>query len=255
MSKYAHLIPQLNQLAIEAGAIIMPYYKGECEIEIKEDNSPVTEADIAANAYIVAALQQFAPEVQIVSEEGKQNPVTKDQDFWLVDPLDGTKSFIKQTGEFTVNIALIEAGEPTLGVIYVPVREELYFTGEDGSAYKQAKNAASQQISTRNVPESGMIVVASQSHRTQETDDFINGLENVDTLISASSSLKLCLVAEGAADVYPRFGPTMEWDIAAGHAILRAAGGHLRNPDHSVFEYAKPTFLNGHFIAWGRLAG
>ncbi len=246
-------MPRLTAIARQAGAIIMRYYEGGVDVMHKEDDSPVTEADIAANAYIVEQLSALTQEIPIVAEESDNtahDPAGMAQ-FWLVDPLDGTKSFIARRGQFTVNIGLVEEGVPVLGVIYVPVQDVLYYTGEDGQAYKQEADGAPERITCRMPGEDGLVVVASKSHRTQETNDFIAEL-SVAEVVSAASSLKFCLVAEGKADIYPRFGTTMEWDTAAGHAVLLAAGGQVTHPDGAAFGYGKPEFRNTYFIAWGR---
>ena len=250
-------IATLNQIARDAGATIMAFYRQDPDVFHKQDKSPVTEADIAADKQIVAALHQLSPEIPVVSEEGskdRQGSAT----FWLVDPLDGTKSFIKHTDEFTVNIGLIEQGKPVLGVVYVPARDTLYYTADAETACRQAGAGAVEVVTVRQPPESGLDVVASTSHRTQETNDFIDRLPEmtgkpVHGLVAAASSLKLCLVAEGAADVYPRLGPTMEWDTAAAHAVLLAAGGRLEQPDGGPFVYGKEDGLNTHFVAWGEV--
>lgn len=248
-----NLSKQLTEIARQAGKIIMGFYEGGAGIEIKKDKTPVTEADITANDFIVKKLKKLTPDIPIVAEESENTQDAGESGkFWLVDPLDGTKSFIKKTGEFTVNIGLIDNGVPTIGVIYIPARDEMYFTGEDGKAYKQEGGGKPYPIEVRTPPEAGLSVVASQSHRTPETDAFIENLPKVEKLVSASSSLKLCLLAEGKADVYPRFGPTCEWDIAAGHAILQAAGGSLTTETGKKFAYGKPDYLNGYFIAWGK---
>jgi 3'(2'), 5'-bisphosphate nucleotidase len=249
---HPEFVEPLKEIVLEAGKIIMDFYDNGADVSTKEDKSPVTEADIAANEYIVNKLKELAPNIPIVAEESKNDDeFGQASEFWLVDPVDGTKSFIKRTGEFTVNIGLIKDGRPQMGVIYVPVKDILYYTTADGKAYRKIGDGADEQIQARTPPEEGMVVVASVSHRTQETEDFINNLPRVDKIISASSSLKLCLVAEGQADVYPRFGPTCEWDIAAGHAILSAAGGRLTTEGGENFAYGKPKYLNGYFIAWG----
>ena len=247
--KYASEIYYITKCA---GEVIMDFYSGKVEVMIKGDESPVTPADLAANKYIVERLRELAPEIAIVSEENSDADNAKARDegtFWLVDPLDGTKSYIKKTGEFTVNIALIENGETTGGAIFVPVKNVGYFTAEDGNAYKQEKDGLPTQIRVRPTPECGLTVIASKSHRTDETNDYINGLDKVHEIISASSSLKLCLLAEGGADIYPRFGRTMEWDIAAGHAILKAAGGTVEKIDGTKFVYGKEDLANPYFIA------
>ncbi len=220
----------------------------------KDDNSPVTEADREADKLIVARLKALAPEITCVSEEGEKTPPPHAEDyFWLVDPLDGTKSFIKRTGEFTVNIGLIHARKPVLGVVYAPARETLYFTGEDGKAYR-LRQGINRRINVRTPPPDGLSVIASASHLNETTQQYINAL-NVKDYVNASSSLKFCLLAEGKADIYPRFGPTMEWDTAAAHAVLNAAGGSVLTEEDAPFLYHKTEqelpWLNGFFIARG----
>lgn len=261
---YEHLVEPLRDIAREAGRIIMNHYEGEVDVHIKEDESPVTPADLAANDYIVRELVALTPNLPIVSEEdhdsheaGIANHHGEDlrqTAFWLVDPLDGTTSFIKKTGEFTVNIALVSKQKPLLGVIYLPVQELLYYTGEDGKAWMKRGGgfgAKAEPVTVRKAPADGLTVIASKSHGTPETETFIAGLPKVKERIKAASSLKLCKIAAGEADVYPRFGTTMEWDIAAGHAILNAAGGSLAQVDGSPFLYGKEGFRNPHFVAWG----
>lgn len=243
------------EIALKASAIIMQYYEnGELDVTHKEDNSPVTAADVAANDYIVEALRRLTSAIPIISEESAGRTLS-DQDkrnmFWLVDPLDGTKSFIRRSGEFTVNIALIEFGVPIFGVVTVPTQNIVYYTNADGEAFKRVHKQVPEKIQVRRMPKEGAVVVASKSHRTPETDAYINTLK-VQELVSASSSLKFCLVAEGKADVYPRFGPTMEWDTAAGHAIVRAAGGTVELPDGTPLRYGKEEFRNPSFIVKGR---
>ncbi len=257
-------IDYLKALAQEAGAEILRHYQGAAQVEIKEDDSPVTAADLAANAIIMRGLRARWPKTYIVSEEGAPNDGLMPPDvagsFWLVDPLDGTKSYIKRTGEFTVNIALIQAGQPVFGVVFVPVQNLLYWTDAQGAAWRKNASDAAEKITVRRPPAAGLTVVASKSHRSKETDEMIAHLKEatgfaVAEFRAASSSLKFCLLAEGAADLYPRLGPTMEWDTGAAHAILRAAGGKLRRPDGTAFTYgnrqqARP-YLNPFFIAWG----
>lgn len=243
-------------IAIKAGEIIMEYYDGKKDVDVqrKEDNSPVTAADVAANDYIVKQLAAITPNIPIVAEENdiQGTPDADHQTFWLVDPLDGTKSFINKSGEFTVNIGLIKSGTPAFGVIYVPAKQASYFMNERGNAFKRDADGNTQSITTRTPPSEGMIAVASKSHRTKETDDYINKL-NIASLVSAASSLKFCLVAEGKADIYPRFGRTMEWDTAAGHAIVLAAGGTVETEDGNPLGYNKPDFANPYFIVKGRM--
>lgn len=252
---YSIDIHSITTIALQAGDIIMRYYTTEnLDVTRKDDNSPVTQADIAANTHIVEALKQLTPNIPVVAEENTEEvnfSCMGADSFWLVDPLDGTKGFIKQSGEFTVNIALIRKGRPVAGVVYVPVTHELYYAGEENKAYKQLGNQEAIPIHTRHCAEDGAVVVASLSHRTPETDHYIATLK-VKSLLPASSSLKFCLVAEGKADIYPRFGRTMEWDTAAGHAVLQAAGGSVRNLNDTDFLYGKPGFENPHFIARGK---
>jgi 3'(2'), 5'-bisphosphate nucleotidase len=248
---YEHLVEPLRDIAREAGRIIMNHYDGEVDVHIKEDESPVTTADLAANDYIVAEEDHQKHDAGITNHHGEDLKKTA---FWLVDPLDGTTSFIKKTGQFTVNIGLVSKQKPILGVIYLPVQELLYYTGEDGKAYvkRSAKfGAKAERVEVRSAPAAGLTVISSRSNSTPETEAFIKTLK-VNERINAASSLKLCRIAEGEADVYPRFGTTMEWDIAAGHAILNAAGGSLTNVEGKPFLYGKDDFRNPHFVAWGK---
>jgi 3'(2'), 5'-bisphosphate nucleotidase len=249
---YQKYASEIYYITKKAGEIIMGFYSGKIIVMIKNDESPVTHADMEANKYIMKRLKELAPEIPIVSEENTEaenKMAAQGGVFWLVDPLDGTKSYIKKTGEFTVNIALIENGATTGGAVYVPAQDVGYFTAEDGNAYKQEGSNLPTQIRVRPKPECGLTVVASQSHRTPETDEYIKSLDKVDKIISASSSIKLCLIAEGKADIYPRFGRTMEWDIGAGQAVLQAAGGVVTNVDGTPFVYGKEGFANPYFVA------
>lgn len=249
----------LCAIAREAGDIIMEHYRAgapgaHIASERKDDDSPVTLADLAANRHIVAALRMLTPDTPIIAEEGgfmEQEAVTAPA-FWLVDPLDGTKSFITRKGEFTVNIGLIKNKQPVQGVVYVPVEGMLYAGDVTAHrAFRQKDGGAPEPMATRTPPAGGFDVVMSKSHLTPETEAFIQKL-NVRSTVAAASSLKLCAVACGEADVYPRFGRTMEWDIAAGHAVLLAAGGRLETPEGAPFAYQKPDFANGYFVAWGK---
>lgn len=253
--------------AIDAGKAIMDIYmdpEADFGIERKADNSPLTKADKAANQVITDLLSVTS--FPILSEEGASIPYAerkKWQTFWLVDPLDGTKEFIKRNGEFTVNIALIEKGVPTAGVIYVPVRKELYFGSFDMGAFKVADIDYNHQptfeavrTQAKRMPvtalHQGIVVVASRSHMTEDTRMYIDNLRKQGkpvTLISSGSSLKICLVAEGSADIYPRFAPTMEWDTAAGHAIAKAAGCEVYHIDEKTpLRYNKEDLHNPWFI-------
>ena len=257
------------EAAYKAGEKILSIYNdpsSDFEIERKEDNSPLTIADRAANQIITSILHDKTP-FPILSEEGKHLEFAvrkKWNTLWIVDPLDGTKEFIKRNGEFTVNIALVHNSIPQVGVIYVPVKKELYFAQEGLGAYKCNNiTAVSSDVTLEDIIHNSQklpimdcretfIVVASRSHLTSETEDFIDSLKqqhNNVSLISSGSSLKICLVAAGEADIYPRFAPTMEWDTAAGHAIARAAGMEIYQVGKDEpLEYNKENLLNPWFI-------
>lgn len=246
------LTEAMIRIASHASSIIMEYYDADIDVEVKQDNSPVTIADLKANQYIVQALTEYAPHIPIVSEEGSQDTnreVLGSPRFFLVDPLDGTKSFIKRTNEFTVNIALIQMGFPVAGIVTLPALSSIYYTSEDGNAYKDDGHGPV-QIKTRIPSDDGVDILASRSHRTEATDRFI-ATQKIRHIVSASSSLKFCYIAEGKADLYPRFGPTNQWDTAAGDAILRAAGGFVTRTDGSILTYGGTELLNPEFIAWG----
>jgi 3'(2'), 5'-bisphosphate nucleotidase len=243
------------EISREAGKIIMGYFRDGFAKSTKTDNSPVTEADIAANEYIIKKLAELAPHIPIIAEEDETLGSNLHDAFFLVDPLDGTRSFVQGEPEFTVNIGLIVAGKPVFGVIYCPPQEILYYgivgkSGEQGGAYKQIGDAPPQKIQVRPPPAEGLTVVRSRSHPSPATNEYLQTLK-IHELISGSSSVKLCMVAEGAADIYPRFGRTMEWDIAAGDAILQAAGGRVETVDGQILQYGKKGFENPFFIAFG----
>ncbi len=242
----------LLDIVREAGARVMAVYATDFDVVDKADASPVTEADRSADALIVARLRALTPDIFIVSEESTeagQRPADGAR-FWLVDPLDGTKEFINRNGEFTVNIALIEHGQPVLGVVLVPALGRL-FSGIAGVGAWLEDADGAREIRCRVPPAEGLTVVASRSHGDAAALDAYLAGRRVADLRNAGSSLKICLVAAGEADVYPRLGRTMEWDIAAGHAVLVAAGGHIEQVDGAPFTYGKPDFANPHFAAWG----
>lgn len=246
------LIETLRLTAIEAGEKILEIYRSDFEVITKEDNSPVTLADQAAEAIITPVLKGIWPHVPVVAEEAAAAghiPEVGEGPFWLVDPLDGTKQFIGKKDEFTVNIALIEDRIPLLGVVYVPVYGDMYIGSPFGATLSRNGGSA-EAIAVRQKPDDRLLAVASRSHRTPETDAFLDKIGATDT-VSTGSSIKFCLVACGQADVYPRFGPTMEWDTGAGQAVLEAAGGQVTDENGAPFLYAKPDFRNGNFIAWG----
>jgi 3'(2'), 5'-bisphosphate nucleotidase len=240
-------IEQVTKIAASAGEIIMRYRNTNQKIDIKEDNSPVTEADLAASHYIVSSLHTIAPNIPVVSEEEIIAQDKLGETFWLVDPIDGTKSFIRGSDEFTVNIALIHQNEPVLGVIYVPATEILYYASQ--RAYKQVKRQKIDEIRTR-PPNEETVILLSRLSRNQEIHNLLANYPNA-KINAISSSLKFCVIAEGNADLYPRFGPTKEWDTAAGHAILNAAGGSVRGLDTGPLFYGKANFENSYFIARG----
>jgi 3'(2'), 5'-bisphosphate nucleotidase len=254
------ILDLFEDLALAAGKAIMAVYETDFVAETKADSSPVTEADSAAEAIILEGLRARLPDVVCVAEEevaGGKVPAALGEAFILVDPLDGTKEFIGRKGDFTVNIALVRSGFPVIGVVYAPARGALY-SGRPGAATKATIGADGtpgerQPIAMRPTPQVPRIV-ASRSHRTPETDAFIDRFPGAET-ISVGSSLKFCLLAEGTADLYPRFGRTMEWDTAAGDAVLRAAGGTTTVPDGSPFTYGKRNqaddadFANSWFVA------
>ncbi|PHQ72195.1 MAG: 3'(2'),5'-bisphosphate nucleotidase [Sneathiella sp.] len=248
------LTAAITEIAREAGDKILTIYQQDFDVKTKSDSSPVTEADVAAEKIILAGLAKITPDIPVLAEESNAAGDVVDLSggvFWLVDPLDGTKEFVHKRGEFTVNIALIEHGRPTMGVIHIPVTNITYFAEGPNKVWRQDGDATPQPIATRTPPPEGLTVVASRSHRTAETDDYIAKFE-VAELISAGSSLKLCLLAEGKADLYPRFGRTMEWDIGAGQAILEAAGGVVETVDGTPLLYGKDGHDNPYFIAKGR---
>ncbi|WP_207461480.1 3'(2'),5'-bisphosphate nucleotidase CysQ [Azospirillum sp. SYSU D00513] len=250
----ATLLPTVRTIAHEAGQVILRFYNDGTTVSTKADGSPVTQADKAAESVILPALHHMAPGIPIVSEEAfseGRRPDISGGRFWLVDPLDGTKEFISRNGEFTVNIALIEGGRPVLGVVYAPATGDLYAGAGPGTAVHWVEGRHDYPIKVRPSPAVGLTVVASRSHGDPgETETFLAGF-NVKERISCGSSLKFCAVAEGKADLYPRFGPTSEWDTAAGHAVLLAAGGRVEQPDGSPLVYGKDDILNPHFIAYG----
>lgn len=246
------LLQSLIPIVRAAGDSIMEIYAGEIAVRNKDDASPVTEADERAEAVILPALHMLDTTIPIVSEEQASAgyiPETGTR-FWLVDPLDGTKEFINRNGEFTVNVALIEDGVPVLGVVLAPALDRL-FAGARGIGAFVESAGKRHAIHCRPVPAEGLTVVASRSHGDASAlETFLAG-HKVASQASAGSSLKLCLVAAGEADVYPRLGRTMEWDIAAGDAVLRAAGGRLVTLDEHSMAYGKTDFANPHFAAWG----
>jgi 3'(2'), 5'-bisphosphate nucleotidase len=242
----------LLPVARAAGKVILEVYATDFEVRGKDDASPVTVADERAEAVILAALAKLTPDIPVISEEAAAAGRIPDvaERFWLVDPLDGTKEFISRNGEFTVNIALIEAGDPVLGVVLAPALDRL-FAGARGLGSFIEEKGARRPVVCRRAPPEGLTVVASRSHGDAAALDAFLAGRKVHRNVSAGSSLKLCLVACGEADLYPRLGRTMEWDIAAGDAVLRAAGGSVRTLAGQVLGYGKTGLDNPHFVASG----
>lgn len=250
-TNYNEYLVSACEISRSAGHIIMHYFSNGYSKNKKSDDSPITEADIAANKYIIEKLTAIAPHIPIIAEEDETMGSNEHKRFFLVDPLDGTRSFVRGEPEFTVNIGLIENNQPVFGVIYCPPQDILYFGMVGENAYKQIGSDKPQIIKTRNAPNDGLTVVRSRSHPSKSTNDYLETLQ-IKELISGSSSVKFCMVAEGSADIYPRFGRTMEWDTAAGHAILNAAGGSVKTTDGNPFLYGKKGFENPAFIAFGK---
>ncbi|MGB0671396.1 MAG: 3'(2'),5'-bisphosphate nucleotidase CysQ [Rhodospirillales bacterium] len=247
-------LDHLLDISRRAGEAIMAVYATDFDVERKGDASPVTEADKRADDVIRAAIRaELTDAYPLVTEETFEGdgPEVGSGRFWLVDPLDGTKEFIKRNGEFTVNIALIEDHRPIMGCVHAPAIGKSYIGAEGLGAYRFDAASERQAVRVRPLPDDGWTALVSRSHPSPETEAYLANL-TVAGRISAGSSLKFCLVAEGSADVYPRFGPTMEWDTAAGDAVLRAAGGLVEDVVGNPFRYGKPGFRNPGFIAKAR---
>ena len=248
----ARLIERLLPAVYEAGTAIMRIYADGVVANRKADGSPVTAADQAGEDILLAALASTAPGITIISEENAaSHGISPPDRFFLVDPLDGTKEFLRPDGQgaFTVNIALIEQGRPVMGIVYAPALGRLFHTG-DGQTPVEIAGDRMRSLAVRSAPSAGLTAVASRTHRDPATDGWL-AAHGISKTTAIASSLKFCLVAAGEADVYPRFGPTMEWDTAAGDAVLRAAGGHMETPAGDEFTYGKPEYRNGPFIACG----
>ena len=248
----SELSDALRHMARAAGDLIMTYYAEGFAVRDKADASPVTDADEAAERLIIEGLQSLAADIPIVAEESAaagRAPEVGEGPFWLVDPLDGTKEFINHNGEFTVNIALIRGGAPVEGVVFAPALPVIYFT-RDGAAYMAEGDEEPRLIRVAG-SDGGVIAVVSRSHASPETADFLSHYQ-VSRERAAGSSLKFGLIASGAATLYPRLGRTMEWDTAAGDAVVRAAGGSVRTLDGESLRYGKPGFENPHFVVRGK---
>ncbi|ROU02202.1 3'(2'),5'-bisphosphate nucleotidase [Marinobacter sp. R17] len=252
MASNSSLLPEVVRIAEAASAKVLDIYETDFSVDHKADKSPITEADIASHHVIVEGLQSLTPEIPILSEESANAPWDERKHwtrFWLVDPIDGTKDFVNRSGEFTVNIALIENGEPVMGVVTAPALDEVYWGLKGEGAWKRNGAGETRQLSVVEPPQSKR-VVASKNHLNDDTRAFIEALGE-HCLVQAGSSLKFCRIAEGEADIYPRLGPTCEWDTGAAQAVLEAAGGKVRKLDGSPIEYGKEDVLNPFFVASG----
>jgi 3'(2'), 5'-bisphosphate nucleotidase len=243
----------VHELAIEAGRRIMPFYRTAVEVSVKQDASPLTAADLAAHHFLVEALPRIRPGVVVISEESKpeiHSSAPQLERFWLVDPLDGTKEFLKATGEFTVNVALIENGRPILGVVHAPVLDVTYYASEEQGAFRSSANNAPIRLKTRRADPQRLAVVASKDHAGPLVKAMLERMSNP-VLRSMGSSLKFCLVAEGTADVYLRDIPTMEWDTAAAQCVVESAGGLVCSLDGKTLGYGKAGLKNPSLLTFG----
>jgi 3'(2'), 5'-bisphosphate nucleotidase len=252
-----HTIPPietLTELAVQAGEAILTIYNTDFAVQEKSDQSPLTEADMASHRTIVEKLEALTPDIPILSEESAAIPFSERsswQRYWLIDPLDGTKEFIKRNGEFTVNIALIEDQRPVLGIVHVPVSGVTFFGGDGLGAFRQTGTQKPEAISVSPQRGSSVKVAGSRSHAGESLQKFLANLGEHE-IVSMGSSLKLCLVADGSADIYPRLGPTSEWDTAAAQAVVEAAGGKVTDTQMQPLRYnTKDSLLNPHFLVFG----
>jgi 3'(2'), 5'-bisphosphate nucleotidase len=247
------LLPDVKRIAQEAAEVILHiYHEADFRVDVKADTSPLTQADLAAHHHIVTQLQALTPAIPILSEESDGIPYQERRHwslFWLVDPLDGTREFLQRNGEFTVNIALVREHRPVLGVVQIPVLRLTYWAAEGLGAFKTTENAT-HQLGANHLLASPLKVVASRSHAGPATQAFLDHLQQDYALevVSKGSALKFCLVAEGAADLYPRLGPTMEWDTAAAQCIVEQAGGQVTTLENAPLLYNKENLLNPFFM-------
>ena len=251
---YVELVDPIVALARKAGEAILEVYASDFDVQSKDDESPLTQADLASHRQIIAGLSQLTPELPVISEESGLPPFDERRKwptYWLIDPLDGTKEFVNRNGEFTVNIALIADGTPVFGVVHVPVQDKTYVGCEGRGAELQSSGEQPRTIRVAASSAQPVRVVGSRSHRGSSLDAFIERLGDCD-LVPMGSSLKFCVVAEGAADVYPRLGPTSEWDTAAAQAVVEQAGGSVVTLDGKPMKYnQKEDILNPHFLVIG----
>ena len=256
MAKEVINLEILGNLAREAGKAILEVYETDFEVERKEDSSPLTLADRRSHQIIAAGLQSQYPQIPVLSEEGKEAPYATRKawpQFWLVDPLDGTKEFVKRNGEFTVNIALIEGTTPTIGVIYLPVLDRLYVADIRQGCWEIAESKDRRLQGSGLLPTGAVRVLKSRSHPSPNLEALLEVLPSHES-VTRGSALKFCAIAAGEADLYPRFGPTWEWDTAAGQAIITAAGGVMLALNGEPFTYNKPNLVNGPFLVASSLS-
>ena len=266
-------VERFKEILFEAGSLVMEIYAEDFSVEYKEDDSPLTQADLAANDFLCTKLQELYPHIPIISEESAQIPYIQRKEweyYWCIDPIDGTKEFVDKNGEFTINVALIEHNRPIFSLVYAPVFQDLYYAIKGEGAYKQNKQQAQpQRLSSQKEPNESCVAMVSRSRHTAKTQEFIDALLGCKQNVSnraVGSSLKFCMMAEGEGDIYPKFAQTMEWDTAAAHLILQESGGEIFIYDASlsaceyfgekveglrVLEYNKEELENPHFIAVG----
>ena len=247
----ASLTVKVCQIAQNAGDKILEIYNSDFSVNYKDDRSPLTAADMASHETISTRLRELTPEIPVLSEESANVPFEERkqwQTYWLIDPLDGTREFVKKNGEFTVNIALIYEHKPVSGIIYIPVSGILYFASRDNGAFKKYPDKSPEKIKTRKTDPDNLAVAGSRSHGSEKQFRFIRGLGNIE-VIAIGSALKFCLVAEGKVDIYPRFGPTSEWDTAAAQCIVEEAGGTVTDLAFIPLTYnTKPSLINPDFL-------
>lgn len=253
MTDISQLLSPVREIAEQAGHAILEVYHGDIDVERKDDDSPLTAADLAAHQVIRDRLSELTPDIPQLSEEGGETPfATRSQwsRYWLIDPLDGTKEFINRNGQFTVNIALIEDGVPVLGVVHAPELDASWFAATGTGAFKRV-DGGDRALSVPRVDPACPRVLTSKSHRGEDVDAVLARMPDFQP-VSMGSSLKFCVIAEAEADFYPRLGPTSEWDTGAGHAVLTIAGGEVTDLDGTPLQYnQKDSILNPHFLAYG----
>lgn len=248
------LLDAVCRIAVDAGARTLPIYRGDFEVETKDDNSPLTQADLAAHHAIAAALTELTPDTPQLSEEGSEIPYdtrSEWREYWLIDPLDGTREFINKNDQFTINIALIQDGRPVLGAVYAPALDTLWCGATELGAWRRKGEAEIEPIAVSPAQAEKPRILVSRSHRSDAIEQLLARMPDFQP-VSMGSSLKFCVIAEGQADFYPRLGPTSEWDTAAGHAVLKAAGGYVTDARGRPLRYNETdSLLNDWFIAYG----